>query len=496
MFDKRSTNVFSASPSRTGVPARRLRQSAREPFRSRPLLAVGLLAVTLSAGVAVAGPTVRVGAKVSSLGEQPPTNAECIAYDNEPCYGPADIRTAYGLNALIKAGYTGAGQTIVLIEAYGSPTIRDDLAQFDADYGLPDPPKLTVLAPLGPIPPFDSTQADQVNWAFETTLDVEWAHAIAPGAAIVVLESPVDETEGVQGLPEFLELEKYALDHHLGHIISQSWAATENTLFHDAAGSAGPKLIADYHSFYRRAVHEHVTVLASSGDYGSQNPKTYDSTLGAPSSFYTFPTVSFPASSPLVTGVGGTTLYLDHSSHYEHETVWNDDALQYGAGGGGISQLFLLPEYQQWSLPWDTLVQLGGYRGVPDVSYNADDYNSAILIYVGFYDPADNGYYLIGGTSEGSPQWAGIVADLNQFAGFHLGFLNPRLYAIGGFGAFKWFGHDIKKGDNSYAGVPGYRATPGWDPASGWGTPKLGEILNHWSDFCWSGGADDWRYDH
>ena len=120
---------------------------------------------------------------------------------------------------------------------------------------------------------------------------------------------------------------------------------------------------------------------------------------------------------------------------------------------------------------------LNGHRGIPDISYNADDLNSAILVYTSFLAPIGGpdsvGYYLIGGTSEGAPQWAGIVADLNQLGHAPMGFLNPKLYALGGLGLFTDFGRDITKGSNAYGGVPGYSATRGWDPASGWGTPNL-----------------------
>jgi subtilase family serine protease len=129
---------------------------------------------------------------------------------------------------LLQIGYTGAGQTIVIIDSYGSPTIASDLHTFDAAYGLPDPPSFQVIAPLGTVP-FDSTDPVQLGWAGETTLDVEWAHAIAPGANIVLLTSPVAETQGVPGMPQFLELEQYALDHKLGKIISQSWGRQKMT---------------------------------------------------------------------------------------------------------------------------------------------------------------------------------------------------------------------------------------------------------------------------
>lgn len=403
---------------------------------------------------------------VSNSAQQPPSDAECRSLFNSPCYSPQEIRNAYGLTDILDAGYTGTGETIVIIDSFGSPTIEQDLRQFDQDYGLPDPPSFKVLAPLGTVP-FDPTDSGQVGWAFETTLDVEWAHAIAPGANIVLLTSPVNETEGVQGLPEFLYLEQYALKHHLGKIISQSWTATENTLF----TPAGLKVVADFEKFYAQAEAEHVTVLGAAGDYGSTNPELDGVTL------YPFPNVGFPASSPLVTSVGGTSLYADTNGKYQYETVWNDNAFGGGAGGGGVSQLFEEPVFQKFALPGSVQKTLNYHRGLPDVSYNADE-NTSILVYIGFFPvAADNGYYSIGGTSEGSPQWAGIIADTNQLAGRPMGYLNDKLYALGAAGGIYHFFHDVTVGNNSYAGVPGYKATLGWDLASGWGTPDLGKLI-------------------
>lgn len=429
-------------------------------------LSAAAITCMLMPALATAAPHIRVGGLARSGAGSAPTDAECRALGYGPCYSPQEMRTAYGLNNLINAGMVGSGQTIVLIESYGSPTVAADLQTFDQDYGLPDPPSLTVISPLGTVP-FDPNDSGQVGWAFETTLDVQWAHAIAPGAAIVVMTSPVNETEGVQGLPEFLALEKYALDHHLGKIISQSWGATENTLF-DAAGR---KVLDDFSDFYERARSERVTVFASTGDSGSSNVELDGVTV------YPFPTVGFPASSPLVTAVGGTSLYADTAGHYQSETVWDEVALGGGAGGGGISQVFREPGYQRETLPGHVQGQLDHHRGIPDISYNADPY-TPILIYVGFLGSANAGYYFIGGTSEGSPQWAGIAADLNQYAGQPLGFLNPALYSIGGSGHFREIGRDIKVGNNGYNGVPGYAATPGWDPASGWGTPDLDKVMH------------------
>ena len=393
---------------------------------------------------------------------QAPVDTDCRTLIGIPCYSPQEIQNAYGLAPILNAGYTGVGETIIIIVSFGSPTIAQDLQTFDADYGLPDPPSFTVLAPLGTTP-FDATSSDQVGWAFETTLDVEWAHAMAPGANIVLLTSPVSETEGVQGMPEFLLLEQYALDHHLGKIISQSWGATENTLL----TPAGQQVFEDFERFYQDAAQQNVTILASAGDVGSGNADINGT-------IYPFPTVIFPASSPLVTAVGGTSLYADTSGKYQSETVWNNSITPGGAGGGGVSQQFREPLYQKLLL--NSVQQtLQNHRGIPDIAYNADP-NTAILVYAGFV-PGAVGYYFIGGTSEGSPQWAGIIADANQLAGHPLGFLNLKLYSLVALVGQSQFFHDITVGNNGFNGVPGYTATTGWDLASGWGTPNLGKLV-------------------
>lgn len=408
-------------------------------------------------------PSVAPHVELARAGAQAPTDAYCRATFGIPCYSPQEIQHAYGVDRLVNKGYDGKGETIVIFDSYGSPTIASDLATFDAGYGLPAPPSFTILSPLGTVP-FDPTAIpDQISWAFETTLDVDWSHAMAPDASIVLMTSPVDETEGVQGMPQFNYLENYALDHHLGQIWSQSWGATENTLF----TPAGQQVFNSFEKTYTRAAARGVTVFASAGDTGSANVELNGTT------FYPFPTVIFPASSPLVTAVGGTSLYADTRGDYQYETVWNNAT---GAGGGGISQVFGEPLYQRLTLPRSDQKLLGGHRGLPDISWNADP-DTSILVYVSFFSAAaDNGYYFIGGTSEGSPDWAGFTADLNQLIGHPIGLLNPYLYALGkariGF-------HDITVGNNSFAGVPGYSATPGWDAASGWGTPYVGQLLRN-----------------
>ncbi len=334
------------------------------------LVAIAHESTTHAAGLTPTTSPKRMPIKLVKLGTQPPTDAQCLAAIQFHCYSPQQIRQAYNVDQLINHGYTGKGQTIVIIDSFGSPTIQSDLQTFDAGYGLPDPPSFKVLAPLGTVA-FDPNNSDMVGWAEETSLDVEWAHAIAPGANIVLLTSPVSETEGVQGLPQFLYLEKYALDHHLGKIFSQSWGATENTLF----TPAGRLVFANFELLYLRAALDHVTVFASTGDSGSANVELDGTT------YYPFPTVGFPASSPLVTAVGGTSLSADSNGNYQSETVWNDVGI--GAGGGGISQVFRLPEYQKDNLSHSVQKMLGNHRGIPDIAYNAGVV-TGINVYLGF----------------------------------------------------------------------------------------------------------------
>ena len=397
-------------------------------------------------------------------GDSPPTDATCREeFDNAPCYSPQEVQHAYGVDTLLNSGGTGAGQTIVIIDSFGSPTLAADVAAFDAGYGLPPLNSLQILSPLGTVP-FDPTNDDMVGWAFETTLDVEWAHAMAPDAAIVLLTSPVSETEGVTGMPEFASLIKYALDNHLGQVLSQSWGATENTLF----STAGQQVFDTFEALYQRAAAQHVTVLASSGDDGSSD---VDENLNP----YPFPVVGYPASSPWVTSVGGTSLYADLNGKYQYETVWGEPLGPFGycgAGGGGISQHFSEPGYQRLILSSSTQSMLAGHRGVPDVSWLADPCQG-ILTYNGFLgDPSQRGWYFIGGTSEGSPQLAGVVADVDQRAHHPLGFLNPYLYLLGAPRA--GFFHDVTIGSNAdlETSVPGYDAGTGWDAATGWGSPN------------------------
>ncbi|HET9899302.1 MAG TPA: S53 family peptidase [Streptosporangiaceae bacterium] len=433
-------------------------------------LLLTVMSVTAAGGPAAAGfrsshsgafttPALPLSVNLAKAGATAPTDAFCRANFGTPCYSPQEIRHAYGVDHLLSKGDDGKGETIVIIDSFGSPTIASDLASFDAGFGLPDPPSFKVLAPLGTVPFNPSANPDQISWAAETTLDVEWAHAMAPAASIVLLTSPVDETEGTAGLPEFDRLLNYALNHHLGQIISQSWGATENTLF----DSAGQKVIRQFEATYARADAMGVTVFASAGDSGTANVGTDLSTI------FPFPTVNFPASSPLITSVGGTSLVADTSGNYQSEMVWNSGD---SATGGGISEQFAEPLYQRL-LPRTDQKLISGKRGIPDISWNADP-NTSILIFLSFFGPNATGYFRVGGTSEGAPQLAGLTADLDQAIGHPIGFLNPFIYALGTLGIGF---HDVTTGNNGIDGVAGFDATPGWDASTGFGTPNLGQFF-------------------
>src|SRR5205814_3575852 len=215
----------------------------------------------------------------------------------DACGQPAQIQQAYHLPELYARGITGRGTTIVIVDSFGSPTIQSDLAAFDQAFGLPAPPSFRIIAPAGRVPAYDPNNSDMVGWAGETTLDVEYAHVIAPGASILLVETPVSETEGTHGFPQIVKAEEYVIRHYLGDVISQSFSATEQTF-------PGPAAVQALRGAYQLAAANHVTVLAASGDSGAADVKLDEST------YYPFPVTSWPDSDPLVTAVGGTQLHV------------------------------------------------------------------------------------------------------------------------------------------------------------------------------------------
>src|SRR5262249_6596779 len=191
-----------------------------------------------------------------------------------------------------------------------------------------------------------------------------------------------------------------------------------------------------------------------------------------------FRNVSYPASSPQVTGVGGTHLLFGTNGHadpagtYQGEVVWNEEAIGGGATGGGVSTRFRMPGYQML-LPGSIRAALGGFRGVPDVSYNAA-VDGGVIVATSFLGAPS--FFLVGGTSAVAPQWAGVVPTGTRFAARPLGFLNTSPYFLGIVGALAPLTHDVTAGNNSFAGVDGFSAAVGYDLTTGWGTPNLGIV--------------------
>jgi len=422
---------------------------------------------------ALADVAVRPGVqRAGRVQANPPTTADCEKAYKVACYQPTQIRQAYDLPSLYARGVTGRGRTIVIVDSFGSPTIRNDLTVFDKAFGLPAPPKFTIIrpaGPVGPVPAYNPNNSNMVGWAGETTLDVEYAHAIAPGASILLVETPVSETEGVHGFPQIIKAEQYVVRHHLGDVISQSFSATEQTFPSQAAVQA-------LRGAYQLAARNHVTVLAASGDSGAADVKLDGRT------YYPFPVTSWPDSDPLVTAVGGTQLHVTAQGQPAAPTVWNDTynpaANEFAIGnpgpnplaaGGGRSVLFGRPGYQN-----GVRNVVGGHRGVPDISMSAAC-NGSVDTY-GTFGGAPAGWSPACGTSEATPLFAGIVALAAQLAGHPLGPINPALYRLAAAHARGIV--DVTKGGNTVSftqggqrhTVRGFTAGPGYDLASGVGT--------------------------
>lgn len=420
------------------------------------LAAVGTAAVIVGAAVtgALAGAGVLTGSGAAT--HSPRRDHPAQPMIAAPVHGltPAQVAVAYNLSPLTAKGITGSGQTIVVVDSFGSPTITSDLAHFDGYFKLPAPPSFRVIQPAGPVAAFHPSDKNRVGWAEETTLDVEWAHVIAPGASIVLVETPTSENEGTTGFPQIATAEQYVLRHKLGQVISQSFAATEQTFPSTSA------LLA-FRSPYELAARDGVTVLAATGDQGATSFEYNMKDL------YTAPAVSWPATDPLVTAVGGTQLDLRaNGTRRKPDAAWDDS-------GGGKSIAFGRPAYQD-----GVRALTGNARGVPDIAMDASC-ASAVVIYGSFYGSPGQ-WKPICGTSLSAPLFAGIVALADQYAGHGkahgLGVINPAIYTIAA-------RHEpgiveISAGDNTQTfnqhgkkyTVQGFAATGGYNLVTGVGT--------------------------
>jgi len=381
---------------------------------------------------------------------------------NSVYYSPSELSQIYNSTSLLNAGYTGSGVTIAIVDAFGDPYIQQELNNFSAEFNLPQATvnQICVDAPCN----FVSGIAE--GWNTEISLDVEWAHAMAPKAAINLYIGSNNT------FPLYDAVQKAVTD-GVNSIISMSWGSPENSF--GQSGAVAPVFGENYpwlDQVLQQAAAQGITAFASTGDWGA-----YDQSQGETSPYGG---AIYPSTDPYVTGVGGTAVYMNTTSGftqfpysnatggYGTETAWSWNNFQNGATGGGYSTLFGTPQWQSGQ------GLSGGSRGVPDVSWDADP-QTGVIVSVSNGPGAGFTYYVVGGTSVGSPSWAGSLALIDQKAGGRLGLINPALYSIFNNPAeYSKAFHDITIGNNNpdSAGV-------GWDPLTGIGSPNLGELANY-----------------
>ncbi len=345
---------------------------------------------------------------------------------------PTQVRHAYGFDQITIGGVQGdgTGQTIAIIDAYDAPTIQTDLIAFDAHWGIPDPPSFIRVAQNGSTnyPGTDPAGAGNANgtWEMETALDVEWAHTLAPGASILLVEATSPSNANLMTAAV-----GYAKSQPNVSLITMSFGQSEfsgetsfDSLFTTPSGHIG------------------ITFLASTGDFGQPS--------------------GYPAYSPNVVAVGGTTLSVDGSGNYLGESGWS-------GSGGGVSTMENQPAYQSGIVNQYSTTR----RTNPDISFDADP-NSGVSVYDSWDFGTSAPWQQFGGTSFSSPSWAALLAIADQArVAAGLGTLDgpsqtlPKLYGLTG-GDF----NDVMTGNNGFAAGPNY------DLVTGRGTPKAALVVN------------------
>jgi hypothetical protein len=354
-------------------------------------------------------------------------------------YAPAQVRHAYGFDQVAFNGVAGdgSGQTIAIVDAYDDPNVAGDLVQFDRAFGLPNPVFSKVNQRGGTTPPPASSA-----WGPEITLDVEWAHAIAPGARILLVEADSNSNANL------FAAVGYAAAQPGVSVVSMSWGTPE---YAGEAASDG--------TFTTPAGHPGVTFLAAPGD------------SGAPA--------SYPSVSPNVVSVGGTTLTLDTYGNWSGESGWS-------GGAGGVSAYEPQPFFQVGMVP-----QTSANRTAPDVAFDGDP-STGFPIYDTYNFPASAPWAQYGGTSAGAPQWSALVAIADQgraLAG--LGSLDgpgQTLPALSQLPAGDF--HDITTGTS--AGTPHYTAGPGYDLVTGRGSPVANLVIRDLVSYTGSPATSPW----
>jgi hypothetical protein len=361
-------------------------------------------------------------------------------------YTPTQIKDAYGFN-LINNGTSadGTGTTIAIVDAYDDPTVAADLATFDTAFGVAAPPSLTVVSETGStttLPGVDPTG----GWEIEESLDVQWAHAIAPKASILLVEANSNSNT------DLYTAVNYARNYTGVDVVSMSWG-----LQGEFAGEKG------YDSQYFTTPTGHIpeTFVASTGDNGAP--------------------VSYPASSPNVLAVGGTNLILN-GNNYVSETGWGD---AFGSSGGGPSAYEPQPAYQAGVVP-ASMSTVGGkaYRTNPDVSYDADP-ATGFPVCDSNYNGAATPWFssAIGGTSDAAPQWSALIAiaDQGRVADGYKSLDGPSQTLPILYAASSSSFHDVTSGSST--GSPAYSAKAGYDLVTGRGTPIANDVVSELLDY-------------
>jgi subtilase family serine protease len=384
------------------------------------------------------------------------------------CYAPHQYRVAYGIQPLLDRGIDGRGETVTVLSPAPSPNagpppsgdeppaatdIRQDLAAFDSEFGLPAARIQVVTALAGAASPWQATT--------EEVSDFEILHTVAPAATLRVVLLPSDVlNSAAHATADMLAALRLAVSGT--DVASISWSLGEHYLTRAQ--------VAQMHSILLAAAADHVTVDASSGDHGASS----DPWWGTPDK-----EVSLPAADPLVLAVGGTALTASRSTG----AYIGEAAMGHGAGsaslppgphpggsGGGFSHLYARPAYQ------DGVPGIARTRGVPDVAGAGN--GSIPIVFTG-----GGKTYLIalGGTSASAPLWGALVALADQYAHHDLGFVNPAIYRIAGSTSYHKAFHDVTTGNNTVTigsvTVTGYQAAPGWDPVTGWGSPNAQVLI-------------------
>ncbi|MCL2542060.1 MAG: S53 family peptidase [Nocardioidaceae bacterium] len=406
--------------------------------------AIGLaIAATTGATAQAAGGAVQWSVhpeqiKAPFAGSKPaalPTPSQCLSDYGLACYTPTDIRSAYDIPDTVGGKPAGTGETIMIVDAYGSPTAQADLDTFSSTMGIPST-TLNIYTPEG-APDWSNPDTNEYGWAGETSLDVQWAHAVAPGAKIDLVVAP----DNMESLDASM---RWGISHLNPDTVSMSYGDPEFDW-----DNAAKQVYRQDSGSYAQAVRSGTTVFASAGDDWSDNGNGSEN-------------FASPADDANVVAVGGTNLNDGLDPNVPNETVWNDyDGCLYGCTNGSF----------------------GGTGGAPsimtskrgnDVSYDASVYTS-VLVYEGFHaDPSANSFYFTGGTSSSSPQWAALTADIDQAVGRRLGNIRPDLAGWAARGGLR----DVTTGDNASATFSGgYAAGRGWDVPTGYGTPDVGKLI-------------------